>query len=170
MSLDAAVITAIFEGEGSSVLQWEAGTRCVCLSDDSKQPAWTANPPAGCECGGHGVIYASPVAIVGLFRSQSRFMSPRPQGELDHGEASLTTPKMPVPIAGTTYPGCQPGYTDRRVRDRFTVAVEPASDAADDRVFYPAAKAVPFFVGNEHLAWRVQLQSLSQINRGAPQP
>lgn len=170
MSLDFDIITSIFEGEGSTVLQWEVGTRCVCYSDDSHQPRWSANPPAGCTCGGFGVIYAAPVAVVGLFRSQSRFMSPRAEGELDHGEASLSTPKMPVPIAGTTYPACRPGYTDRRVRDRFTVAIEPQSDVDDDRVFYPAAKAVPFLVNDEHLAWRVQLQSLSQINRGAPQP
>lgn len=170
MSVDASIVTLIFEGEGSTVLQWEQGTRCVCYSDDTKQPAWSAHARPGCACGGFGVIYAAPVPVVGLFRSQSRFMSPRMQGELDHGEAALTTPKMPVPIAGTTYPACQPGYTDRRVRDRFTVAIEPASDAADDRVFYPAAKAVPFLVNNEHLAWRVQLQSLSQINRVQPQP
>lgn len=167
--LDEDVVRMIFEGEGSSVLRWEQGTRCVCFSDDSKQPKWSAHPPPGCTCGGFGVIYAAEVLVVGLFRSQSRFLSQRPQGELDHGEASLTVPKMPVTRLGVTYPACKPGYHDRRVRDRFTV-VPSADDVAEGRVFYPAAKAVPFIVGNEQLAWRVQLQALAQEDRVVPQP
>lgn len=167
--IDQAVLTAIFEGDGVSVLHWQAGTRCVCYSDDSKQPRWSAQPPPGCTCGGYGVIYAAPVDVVGLFRSQSRFLSFRAEGELDHGEASLTVPKMPVTRLGVTYPACKPGYHDRRVRDRFTV-VPSADDVAEGRVFYPAAKAVPFIVGNEQLAWRVQLQALAQEDRVVPQP
>lgn len=159
----------VFEGEGSSVLTWEQGTRCVCFSEDSKQPKWSAHPPPGCSCGGYGVIYAEPLDVVGLFRSQGRFNDFRAEGEFDHGEAALSTPKMPVTRNGVTYPACKPGYTDRRVRDRFKVLASEG-DAAEGRVFYPAAKAVPFLVGNVQYAWRVQLQALAQEDRIAPQP
>lgn len=167
--LDADVIREIFTGEGASILTWERGERCVCFSDDSKQPRWSANPPPGCTCGGYGAIYAPAILVTGLFRSQTRFKSARAQGELDHGEASLTTPKMPVTREGVTYPECKPGYTDVRVRDRFTV-VAAGDDSIEGRIFYPAAKAVPFLVGNTQMAWRVQLQALAQEDRLAPQP
>lgn len=153
MSVQASTINAIFASPGVSTIEWQSATRCTCYSLDSKQPQWGHQV-----CGGFGVIYAPAQTVVGLFRSQSRFFSPRLEGEVEHGEASLTTP--------ITW---KPGYVDRRVRDRLTI-VNATGDAASGRVFYPAAEPVPFLVNDEHLAWRVQLQSLEQAQRVQPQP
>lgn len=152
-SIDDALFEDIFTAEGASTLLWEVASRCSCYSEDSKQPQW------GHElCGGLGVVYADPVTIRALFRAQSRYISPRREGELDHGEAQLTTRLEH-----------KPGYTDRRVRDRYTV-VPATGDAAAGRVFYPAAVAVPFIFDNVQRAWRVQLQSMEQSARIVPQP
>lgn len=155
MDLDDAILADVlgFE-EGAVTLQWEQASRCGCSTDDTHQPAW------GCpHCGGSGVKYADAQAITGLFRSQSRWLSFRREGEIDHGEAALTTPL-----------NVRPGYTDRRVRDRFTVP-EVVTDGERQlpvnnlplefvgRVFYPAAPAVPFIFDGAQRAWRVQLQS-----------
>lgn len=128
--------------EGAVQLTWESATRCDCLTPDTKQPVW------GCpDCGGTGVRYAPARQITGLFRSQSRYLSFRRQGELDHGEAQLTTPLS-----------VKPGYLDRRTRDRITVP--PATlDTTEGRVFFPAAPPVPFIFNSIQRAWRVQLQS-----------
>jgi hypothetical protein len=141
--LDDAIIAEILgDEEGAVTLQWEVASRCSCITADTKQPRWEC--PL---CAGSGVAYANPQSITGLFRSQSRWLSFRREGEFDHGEASLTTALS-----------IRPGYTDRRVRDRFTTtAVSP--DVAEGRVFYPAAPAVPFIFAGAQRAWRVQLQS-----------
>lgn len=143
--LDDDILASIFtlgEGQGAVQLTWEVASRCVCYSADSRQPNW------GCPtCSGSGVAYAAPQTVAGLFRSQSRWLSFRREGELDHGEAQLTTPLS-----------VKPGYSDRRVRDRLTVPVA-TGDSTDGRVFYPAAPAVPFLFNNVQRAWRVQLQS-----------
>lgn len=151
---DDDIFAEVFDDEGAVALSWEVASACDCITPDTKQPVW------GCpHCSGTGVQYATPVVITGLFRSQSRWLSFRREGELDHGEAQLTTPLT-----------VKPGYTDRRVRDRFT-AVPPVTDGEvtlpvptlpaefSDRVFYPAAPAVPFIFANVQRAWRVQLQS-----------
>lgn len=159
--LDDDIFAAIFAEEGAVQLAWEQASRCDCTTDDSKQPAW------GCpQCGGAGVVYAAPQTITGLFRSQSRWLSFRREGELAHGEAQLTTPLS-----------VRPGYTDRRVRDRFT-AIPAATDGGREmptqlpaefvgRAFFPAAQAVPFIFNGAQRAWRVQLQSaeLDQLPR-----
>lgn len=153
MSGDAAIIAGIFQEDGATELAWERATRCDCYTDDTHQPRW------GCPtCGGTGVNYAAPVTIRALFRGQSRWLSFRREGEFDRGEAELTTPL-----------DAQPGYTDRRVRDRYTVLVD-AADAAPGRVFYPAAQPVPFNFGNQQHAWRVQLQSAEQSERLVDNP
>lgn len=152
VSPDDEIFAEIFAGEGIVTLAWEQATRCNCYSLDSRQPKW------GCpNCGGQGSVYNGPVLIGGLFRSQSRWLSFRAEGELDRGEASLSTP---VSI--------KPGYVDRRVRDRFTVP-GAQGDSTEERVFYPAAPAVPFIVGNVQRAWRVQLQSASLAEHLGPQ-
>lgn len=149
--LDDGVFAALFTEEGASQLSWEQASRCSCYSSDTKQPAW------GCPlCGGSGVIYAAAQTITGLFRSQSRWLSFRREGELDHGEAQLTTPLS-----------VKPGYVDRRVRDRFTV-ISDSGDASEARVFYPAAPAVPFNFNNVQRAWRVQLQSADRSQQLVP--
>lgn len=143
----------IFAGEGASVLTWEVGTRCSCYSPDSRQPDWQHVP-----CGGLGAIYAAPVPVRGLLRGQSRWTSHRVSGEHGLGEAQLTTPVS-----------VKPGYTDMRIRDRFTV-VAATGDFAPGRIFYPAAEAIPFLFDGVQMAWRVQLQSMEQATRGKPQP
>lgn len=153
MSVDSELVAQIFTWEGASTLGWEVATRCDCWSEDSHQPAWGHQA-----CGGFGVLYAAPVTITGLFRSQGRWVTPHSMGEFDHGEAQLTTPLS-----------AKPHYTDRRVRDRFTV-VPASDDETEGRVFYPAGPPSPFLFGNEHLAWRVQLQSLEQRDRVVEQP
>lgn len=151
--MDAELIADLFQMEGASQLDWEQATRCDCYSEDSRQPEW------GCQsCGGFGAVYADPVRITGLFRSQGRWVSPKSFGELDHGEAQLT-----LPIEH------KPGFTDHRVRDRFTV-VNATGDLAAGRVFYPAGPATPFMFGDQAHAWRVQLQSLEQRDRELAQP
>ena len=150
--LDDAIFTSIFAGEGAVGLSWEVASRCPCYSTDTKQPQWDCP-----QCTGYGVIFAAKQTVYGLFRSQSRWLSFRSEGELDHGEASLTTAMT-----------AKPGYTDRRVRDRYTT-LSVADDVAPGRVFYPAAPAVPFIFNNAQRAWRVQLQSATQQDRVVPQ-
>ena len=156
VDLDDGIFQQILDSsEGAVQLSWEQASRCDCTTSDTKQPVW------GCpDCGGSGVIYTAAQTITGLFRSQSRWLSFRREGEIDHGEASLTTPL-----------NVRPGYTDRRVRDRFTTipavsdgeVILPAGLPVElqDRVFYPAAEAVPFIFNGAQRAWRVQLQSAS---------
>jgi hypothetical protein len=141
--LDDDIFAELFGvDEGAVALAWEVASRCTCTSGDSKQPVW------GCpNCTGTGVTYADATTINGIFRSQSRWLSFRREGELDRGEAQLTTPL-----------DVRPGYTDRRVRDRFTT-LAAVGDVDKGRVFYPAAVAVPFIFANRQRAWRVQLQS-----------
>lgn len=160
----AAVQTAlqlVFAGPGASVLQWERGTRCDCYNAATDQPEWGHAP-----CGGFGVIYADPIDVRVLFRSQGRWQSFRMEGQIALGEAELTTPRFSGP-GGVV--ACEPSYTDDRVRDRFRV---PAADgdAEAGRVFYPASTPIPFLMANTHLAWRVQLQSMEQDDRVTPQP
>lgn len=146
--LDTAIFEGVFTAEGAVGLSWEVASRCPCYTDDSKQPEW------GCpKCSGIGVIFTPPVTIQGLFRSQDRWLSFRRQGELDHGEAQLTTPL-----------DVRPGYTDRRVRDRLTT-LQAVGDAAEGRVFYPSAPAKPFIFANVQRAWRVSLQAASENDR-----
>lgn len=147
------VFADIFAGEGAVRLAWEVAARCTCWTDDSRQPEW-----GHLACGGFGVIYAAPVTVRGLFRSQARWTSSRVSGERGLGEAELTTPVA-----------VHPGYSDRRVRDRFTVLDAPG-DAVHGRVFFPAADAVPFVFAGVQRAWRVQLQALEQDDRVVPQP
>lgn len=153
MTVDSEIIAQIFAGEGVSLLNWQIASRCTCWKADTKQPQW--DHPI---CGGTGVQYAPAQQIYGLFRTQQRWIDPRMVGELGHGEASLTTPLA-----------AKPGYTDRRVRDRYTV-VQATGDSTEGRVFYVAATPVPFLVANQHLAWRVQLTSIRQQDRVVPQP
>lgn len=134
--------------EGAVSLSWEVASRCTCYSSDSEQPTWGHAP-----CKGLGVLYAAPVVIQGLFRSQDRWLTFRAEGELDHGEAQLTTP--------TTV---RPGYLDRRVRDRLTVIPSP-TDVGEGRVFFPSAPAKPFIFANVQRAWRVALQALDEEQR-----
>lgn len=149
----SAAIAAILAGPGASQLSWQVASRCSCWNPDTEQPQW-GHPT----CGGYGVVYAAPVTVNGMFRSQSRWTSSHMEGEFPLGEAQLTTDVT-----------VKPGYTDRRVRDRFTV-VQATGDSVVGRVFLPAASPVPFLIGNQHLAWRVQLQALEQANRVTPQP
>jgi hypothetical protein len=151
VDLDTAIFEDLFSWEGAVALSWEVATRCTCYSDDSKQPEW-----GHVACGGSGVIFAAPITIYGLFRGQDRWLNFRRQGELEHGESQLTTPL-----------DVRPGYTDRRVRDRFT-APEVVGDAAEGRVFYPAAQAKPFLFANVQRAWRVSLQAASENDRLVP--
>ncbi len=153
MSVDADIIAQVFTGEGASTLTWEVSTRCTCYSVDTKEPNWECTV-----CGGLGAAYAPPVEIRALFRSQSRWRSPQMVGELQLGEAALTTPL-----------NVKPSYVDRRNRDRFTV-VNATGDAAVGRVFYPTGEPVPFLIADEHLAWRCQVASLEQDQRVIPQP
>lgn len=148
VDLDTAIFEELFTWEGSVGLSWEQASRCTCYSDDSKQPEWGHQP-----CKGTGVLFTSATTIQGLFRSQDRWLSFRREGELEHGEAQLTTPL-----------GVMPGYIDRRVRDRFTT-LEAIGDVADGRVFYPAAQAKPFIFNNVQRAWRVSLQAASDNDR-----
>ena len=70
--VDAAIFADLFALEGASTIQWQQASRCTCWSDDTKQPQWGHEV-----CGGKGIIYADPVEITGLFRSQSRWVSAR---------------------------------------------------------------------------------------------
>lgn len=144
---DTAIFASLFDAEGAITMTWETGTRCSCWTTDSRQPQWDC--PI---CGGSGVTYTAPQTIKGLFRSQSRWISPRREGEIDHGEAQLTTPLT-----------VKPNYTDRRVRDRFVIVQE--GDTVADRVFYPATPPVPFLFDGVQYAWRVQLQAADQQDR-----
>jgi hypothetical protein len=148
VDLDSAVMEDLFSWEGAVALGWEVASRCSCYSDDSKQPEWGHEP-----CKGLGVIYAPRVEIKGLFRSQDRWLSFRREGELERGEAQLTTPL-----------DIRPGYIDRRVRDRI-ITLSAVGDAEEGRVFYPAAQAKPFIFGNVQRAWRVSLQSASEADQ-----
>lgn len=158
----------IFAGEGAIRLGWEVATRCTtpradgspCWSDDTKQPDWNC-----ATCGGLGVTYAASVTVRGLFRDQSRWTSKRMSGEHGLGQAQLTTSA----IARTITPACRPGWTDDRVRDRFTVLDSP-TDAAQGRIFYVATQAVPFLFAGVQEGWRVSLQSMDQATRVRPQP
>jgi hypothetical protein len=148
VDIDMAVFEILFSWEGAVGLSWEAASRCSCYSQDSKQPEWGHEP-----CKGTGVLYAPAVTIYGLFRTQDRFLSFRREGELDHGEAQLTTPL-----------DARIGYVDRRVRDRLTT-LEAVGDAAEGRVFVPATQCKPFILNNVQRAWRVMLQAASDDQR-----
>lgn len=158
---DASVFAFLFNSEGALPCAWERASRCTtpredgspCFSEDTHQPNWNCTT-----CGGLGVTYAPVVLIRALFRGQSRWTSHKSSGEHGLGEAQLTTPVDVEPL-----------YVDERVRDRFRL-LAPADDAAQGRVFYPAAKAVPFVFAGVQRAWRVQLQSLTQTTRVRPQP
>jgi len=146
--LDAAVFEDIFTGEGASQLAWETATPCGCYSVDTDQPEW------GCaKCAGTGVLYAAAQTISGLFRTQTRYLSFRREGELAHGDAQLTTPL-----------DVKPGYLNRRVRDRLTV-LSATGDASEGRVFFPATQAVPFLFNNVQRAWRVALDAADESQR-----
>jgi hypothetical protein len=148
VDLDQSIMDDLFSWEGAVALGWEVSSRCSCYSEDSKQPEW------GCsKCKGSGIVYAAAVTVHGLFRSQDRWLSFRREGELDHGEAQLTTPL-----------DVRPGYIDRRVRDRFTT-LEAVGDAGEGRVFYPATQAKPFLFNNVQRAWRVSVQAASEAQR-----
>ncbi len=134
-------------------LRWEVASRCDCWSEDTRQPDWDCKT-----CDGLGVAYTRPVTIGALFRSQGRWTSHRPSGEHGLGEASLTT-RMEH----------KPGYTDERVRDRYTVTAA-TDDPIKGRIFYPAAQAVPFIIASRQRAWRVQLAAMDQDTRVKPQP
>jgi hypothetical protein len=148
---DGLFADVIFALEGAVAMTWEVASRCTCYDPDTEQPDW--NDPV---CHGSGVTYAPPVAVAGLFRSQSRWISPRREGEIEKGEASVSFPTS-----------VKPNYTDRRVRDRFTVT-QASGDLAAGTVFYPAGQPVPFIFDGEQLAWRVQLQGLEQDQRLVP--
>jgi hypothetical protein len=148
---DAIFSDIIFALEGAVPMTWEVASRCTCYDADTEQPDWNHQ-----ECHGSGVLYAAPVSVVGLFRSQSRWISPRREGELEHGEASVSFPTE-----------TKPSYVDRRVRDRFTV-VQAQGDMAAGTVFYPAGQPTPFIFDGEQLAWRVQLQMVEQNQRLVP--
>lgn len=151
--LDDSIFTSLFLSEGAHQMTWEVATRCSCYSTDTRQPTW------GCpHCGGLGAVFAEAIIVRGLFRAQSRWQGSRAQGELAHGEAQFTTPLS-----------CKPGYTDRRIRDRFTV-IPAVGDLTEGRIFYPGAEPVPFLFNGVQRAWRVQLQSMDQTDRVVPQP
>jgi hypothetical protein len=153
VDLDDAIFEQLFgEWEGAVALDWEVASRCSCYSTDSRQP-----DPRHELCKGYGVVYAEPVRTAGLFRSRSQWLSFRAEGELEHGEATLT---LPLDV--------KPHYTDRRVRDRFRVV--STDDSLAGRVFVPAAQPVPFVFANVQRAWRVQVQMLAQDNRLVPAP
>lgn len=146
--VDDAIFASLFDDwEGAVPLRWEQATRCGCFSIDSRQP--NARCPS---CSGTGVSYGPPTSITALFRSQTRWESFRAEGEIDHGEASLTTPLSVMPT-----------YVDRRVRDRFTV-MAALDDIPRGRVFVPSAPPVPFVFAGRQRAWRVQVQSMSEAN------
>lgn len=151
----------IFSGPGASTLAWEVGTRCDCYDPVTHQPAWDHEP-----CGGLGTRYSAPTEIRALFRGQSRWTSHQSSGEHGLGEAQLTTSSVDIP---TVTAGCKPGYTDERVRDRFTV-LRAAGDVPPGRVWYPAAQAIPFMLDDSQAAWRVQLQGMDQATRVRRQP
>lgn len=148
---DAAIFRMIFAAEGAVRLTWEVASRCDCYTDNTRQPAWGHEP-----CGGLGAIYAEPLAITGLFRSQSRWKSRHSSGEHDLMDAQLTT-----------LLAHKPGYTDEKIRDRFTVIGVTDVEGA---VFYAQAEAVPFILAGVHRAWRVKVQGLKQATRTLPQP
>lgn len=149
------------ESDGAVRMTWEVGSRCstpradgsACFSTDSRQPNWECTT-----CGGLGADYAPPVVIYALFRGQSRWKSSNSAGTHALGDAQLTTPVI-----------VKPGWTDDRIRDRFTVP-DALGDLAAGTVFYPIAKAVPFLFGSVQRAWRVQISALDQSTRTRPQP
>lgn len=143
-----ATFDRLFSSEGAVPTQWQQATRCDCYSDDSRQPTW------GCpQCHGQGVLLRPAQAITALFRSQSRWKTTRGEGELSHGDASMTVRA-----------NHQPGYVDRRVRDRYTFPVVVA-DRVPGTVFVPAGPPTPFIFDGEHLAWRVQVQSWNEADK-----
>lgn len=148
--VDAAIFADLFALEGASTIQWQQASRCTCWSDDTKQPQWGHEV-----CGGKGIIYADPVEITGLFRSQSRWVSARREGELDHSEATLT-----VSLEH------KPGYVDRRVRDRYYIGAAVGDDA-DGRWFVPSGPPVPFLFDNIQRAWRVQVAAVNTTDEVA---
>lgn len=148
-----AIFARLFTSDGAIPLTWEVASRCSCYDPDSEQPQW-----GHVACGGLGAIYAAPVAVRGLFRGQSRWSSRQPSGEHGLGSASLTLPTA-----------SKPGFTDERIRDRFTCTVA-VGDVAAGRVFYPVAQPTPFLIGGVQYAWRVQLAALDQTTRVLPQP
>lgn len=137
--------------EGAVQIAWQQATPCQCLTPDTKQPDYSC-----AQCGGTGVRYEPARQITGLFRGQSRWLSFRRQGEIDHGEAQLTTPLS-----------VKPGYVSRLIRDRLTIPAAP-NDESEGRVFYPAASPVPFIFNSIQRAWRVQLQSAELSQQLAP--
>ena|ERR1700686_1634121 len=146
--LDTSIFADIFTGEGAVELGWEAASRCECLNVETKQ----GNPNCR-ECYGTGVTFGPSQAVRGLFRSQDRYVSRRMTGELAHGDAQLTTPL-----------DVKPGYTDAKVRDRFTVT-QAMGDVETGRVFYPAAQPKPFIFNGSQRAWRTSVQALEQQDR-----
>lgn len=161
---DASLFADVIFGpdsEGAVDLTWEQASRCTtprddgspCFSADSKQPNWNCTT-----CGGLGAVFAAPVAIRALFRGQSRWNSQHSSGTHGLGEAQLSTPT-----------DVKPGYTDDRIRDRFTV-IDTPDDRVRGRVFYPAAQPVPFVFAGAQRAWRVQLQAADQASRVRRQP
>ncbi len=147
--LDDTLLEDLFTWEGASPLLWERASRCTCWSEDTKQPEWGHEV-----CGGKGVVYADPVEITGLFRSQSRWVNARREGELDHAEATLT-----VRVEH------KPGYVDRRVRDRYLVG--PATDdAPEGRMFVPSGPPTPFIFDGVQHAWRIQVAAVSSEDEG----
>lgn len=158
---DGIFADIIFGEEGAVLMTWEVASRPDDVSTDSRQPAWDGDHP-------YGVIYAEPIQVVGLFRSQQRWVNGTREGQFNHSEASCSFPARPCQVGNLVYPAVQPGYIDDRVRDRFTVVQAPG-DALAGRVFYPAGQASPFIFDGECLAWRVQLQGIDQSQREVPQ-
>jgi hypothetical protein len=158
---DDELFEMIFESEGAIPMTWEIASRCStpredaspCFDADTKQPNWNCT-----NCGGLGAEYSAPVEILALFRGQSKWKRGSASGSTNIGEAQLTTPL-----------DVKPGYTDDRIRDRFTCTVD-VEDYAKGVVFYPAAVPIPFNFDGSQRAWRVQLQSLEQSARTRPQP
>ena len=154
----------LFSAEGGVELTWEVASAAATTAD-SRQPVWDSAAP-------YGVTFAAPVNVRGLFRDQDRWISPRVEGEFHHGEVQLTTPAIPINVVSTTgatvgtnitLPACKPNFTDRRVRDRFTVV--KAQDVPAGTVFYPVAAPRPFIFDGTLFAWRVQVQLADQVQR-----
>lgn len=146
----------VFSGPGAAELLWTpVDRRCDCITADSHQPRFDH-----ALCGGTGVLRAQPRLVRGLFRSQGRWTSWQMVGEFALGEAELTLPAFDGPD-GSGIVACKPAYLDHRTRDTFAT---PAAhdDGPEGRTFFPAASPVPFLFGGEHVAWRVQLQSLAR--------
>lgn len=153
--LDDAIFAELFSSEGAQPLLWEqviAPTPGAGLTSDSLQPRWGEPDPAA---SGNGIEYQTGVVIYGLFRSRGQWLSYRRQGEIEIGDAELTTPLS-----------VKPGFVSRLIRDRITVL--PTDDATVGRAFFPAAPPVPFLFGGVQYAWRVALQADRRDQELAP--